>query len=331
MMRKDIVGTHRIEVTWAPPTERKYDLGVFAVDGATIDRGLFSELRNNCDRKIILESSAGATHLVAEGGVRELIDRDSLSFVRTFRSMIRDIRSKLSQPLSMLVDINNISRIHLGSIVGQIYSDKIFRTVDYVYRSADYYIDGKPAVSKYNDDIFLQSVLENSTPYIPIPYLGGTYVSSPRMHMLINGGLDVRLQVPRLRALEPYRTDLIVPDSMRDSEVLQRIGLATPEEREKANVHVEFMGPRKVFEYVSYLRSWYSQLRSEDEIIKGQGVIFSVGWKTHHLMAALWCVSESFIPILTTSQDYITRVSIRPTKDIVCISIRNIGALYSDT
>jgi hypothetical protein len=330
MSRKDLIGTQHVTLSRSLPAERDYDVGIFAIDASDSPRGLLLDFQDRCERKIVIDSTGDEIYLLSESGTRVRVGQDSVKFVQTLRAATREIRNQVGRPLSMLIDINNISRVHLGSIVGQIYVDKIFGAVDYIYRIADYYVDDCPAASKYNDDIFLQSVLENSTPYVPVPYLGGAYSSSPRMHMLVSCGLDVRLQVPRLRTLEPYRTDLVIPETMKDGEVLQRIGLGTSEEREKSNVHLEFLGPKRVFEYVSYLRSWETQLQRDDKIIRGQGVIFSVGWKTHHLMAALWCVAESAVPVLTTARDYVTRIAIKPTADVMCINIRNIGAPYPD-
>jgi hypothetical protein len=121
---------------------------------------------------------------------------NAIQFVRLFRELVADIRRVVARPLRILLEISEVPRSILGAIVGQLYANKIFSTVDFVYTQAEYFIQGAPAAESYNDDVVLQTVLENASNFVPVPFAGGQYTSAHRMDLFVSCGLDARLLVP---------------------------------------------------------------------------------------------------------------------------------------
>jgi hypothetical protein len=118
---------------------------------------------------------------------------------------------------------------------------------------------------------------------------------------------------------------LTLPHTLKSNKFLEKIGLFLPPGQLNTTIQLEFLKPLSLFPYIELLRAWRAGLNTQTESVKTKGLLFSLGWKTHHVLACLWSASEGAVPVFTTEHDFVTDVEIRPTKNVVCISVRNIA------
>jgi hypothetical protein len=325
MMPKNVLGTNKLSVQFSLPFSRQYDLAIYGQTKARRSEYVIETLQGNFQQRLVISVLGKSLEVFAPTGAFHAMDLDAIQFIRLFRHLIADLRQEIARPLLILVEVSEIPRSILGAIIGQLHADKIFDMVDFVYTQADYFIQNGPAADRYNDDVFLQAVLENASNFVPVPFAGGQYSSAHRMDMFVSCGLDARLLVPRLRSLEPYRMILTLPEALKTSNLLQKIGLNFPPEKLDSNVHLSFVRSLSLFPYIELLRTWHNGLKDQSESVKTKGLLFSLGWKTHHVLACLWSAAEGRVPVFTTEYDFVADVEIKPTRSVVCISVKNIA------
>ena len=247
MMPKNMLGTNKLGVQYSLPYAKRFDLVIFGSTKSERSKYALEQLKGSFTESIELAIGSRSLDVLAFGKHPHVKHVTGMEFTRLFRAMMFALRTKIERPMTILIEISEIPRSILGAIIGQLYSDKMFDTLDLVYTQANYAIQNNPAVAMYNDDIFLQSVLENASEFIPVPFVGGRYSSSHRMSLFVSCGLDARLLLPRLRALEPHRIELTLPDDLRAQDCLQKIGLSSDEHENlppsemEGNIHVTFI------------------------------------------------------------------------------------------
>lgn len=324
-LRKNIVGLNRIEIHRHLGAKQDcYQLGIFGVwEGSPRGREVLERFSPRCQEFLVLERQSREGRLSGREGWLTNFDLDATTFISAFRSIVSQwAEERQWSKLDVLLDVSEIPRVFVGSILGFLHSARAYKTLTIVYESAEYLIDGVSAFHKYKDVVFAQRAIERLGSFVAIPYISGRYRSSSKRHIMMTCGLDARLVVPRVRALEPYTLDLILPMVAKNDEFLESLDIANKQGGTTSVTHIDHLG---LFDLLDALRGWKERERSDDGILP-QSLLFSVGWKTHHVISCLWSIAESECPVMTTSEDVVIDLTIKPRGEFVTIVVSNIAA-----